>query len=192
MVTLQPIKVNSLSSSIEDSGSISANELLSTIPETLYEGFVYAVFDHIVCLGIMANGVISFKTGETNIEKELDFLQELRIFNESREFRAIRVHHQFRWRIRADVEQKNNKPVNYFDETHQLWGKASAEPKNNWTLLAEKRGTELWFPAKLDAGDKKGIKIRQYLEFSEKSYQFTDERLVCFVDWPKEESEDGK
>ncbi len=181
MECLKPLKVNCRRSKIEH-GTTTQDALFKSIPEKLHDGFVYAVFDHAICIGKSEAGTLSFKqyTGKT-IEENLDFLQEIRIFNEEREFRAVRVDGQFRWRLRMDNDE--GEPTYYLDETHKLWGKAVNVQEDDWTLLKEERGTKLWFPENIKKDGEKGIVIRQYLAFGQNSYCFSDERLIGFVDW---------
>lgn len=178
---MKPLKVNCRRSKIEH-GTTTQDALLKSIPEKLHDGFVYAVFDHTICIGKIEAGIISFKQyTEKTIEEDLDFLQEIRVFNKAREFRAVRVDGQFRWRLRTDID--DGELIYYLDETHKLWGKAVNVQEDDWTLLKEERGTKLWFPENIKKDGEKGIVIRQYLDFGQNSYSFLDERLIGFVDW---------
>jgi CRISPR-associated protein (TIGR03984 family) len=179
---------------------IKADELISRLYLMGFEpAYAYAVLDDAVALGKYEGGVVQL--GLHREVRPLDnarFLQELRIFNDRFEFRAIRVEGEFRCRLRVDGSRQDaENQVFILDEQHKLWGAARKGPDaNGWTLLQSDRGTELYFPGRVPEHGEKGVVVRSYLEFADDPpvsrddeepggnlVRFVDERLVKFVDW---------
>lgn len=161
---------------------------------------VYAVMDHAVTLGVYEAGSIHLGLNRrVQALDSLKYVQELRVFNSSGEFRAIRVDGVFRCRyISDDRDDGDRYAVAVLDETHKLWGAAKqGADHNGWSLLQSNRGTEIYYPDVVQAHGEKGILVRNYIEFREyppassptddaggNLYTFMDERLVKFTDWP--------
>ncbi|SDZ39587.1 CRISPR-associated protein, TIGR03984 family [Evansella caseinilytica] len=177
-------------------GSVSVDGLFELIrKKSLPSGYVYAIMDDSVCLGIYEDEKVTIGRGQEQLIEVLDtaeYILELRIFNTQQEFRAIRTDHEFKWRIRHDNEKDGERFV-CLDEPHKLWGKSKKIGKTNgWSILQEDRGTRLYFPGYIQEFGGKAILLRQYITFHEWSlepqqafhYDFSDERLVAFVDWP--------
>ena len=110
-------------------------------------------------------------------EEQLVGLQELRAFNEKKEFRAVFDGEKFIIRIAAD-----NKYIKYVDEIHKLWGdcdKNAFDSGTGYTTLTEDRGVVVKVPFEVPKGEYAFIKVRNYLAKDE--YRFTDWRFVDFI-----------
>lgn len=178
---MDSLKVRKGSSQTINVETISEEHLLGAIPPDLFEGYVYAVFVDEICLGRYKNSLLHFN--DRNIEDTLHYLQELRVFTKESEFRAMRVGQEFRCRHR--IESEIGDESYYIEETQKIWG-SSITDKHEWSHLREARGASLWVPFKLKKGEKLGLRVRQYLQFDEKSYQYEDERFVDLEKWEEE------
>lgn len=187
-------------------------ELLSKVRENIADSAnVYVILDDAVALGKYKDGHIQIGLNRTvHTLDTCKYLKELRVFNETCEFRAIRVDGTFRCRYRIDGPQENAKQLAILKETHKLWGAArQGEDANGWSLLQSDRGTQLYYPGVVQAHGERGVVVRSYIEFYKHRpaaspdddcggnlYKFVDERLVEFVNWPpesgnKEEASNG-
>ena len=167
---------------------------------------LYAAFDDQVYLGVYRDLGITLGDPFTGgprllVERELEYLQELRVFDETCEVRLIRRAAGC-WRGRAlkDLElQDVNSNRGSFDEIHKLWGKVSTKNVDpDWTLLADSRGSRLLAPLRCirESGkieDGVGMLVRRYLEFGKASegnapLQCVDERCCGLVPFGKGET----
>jgi CRISPR-associated protein (TIGR03984 family) len=179
---------------------VRVGELISRLYLMGFEpAYAYAILDDAVALGRYDSGVVQLGLHrEVHPLDSARYLQELRIFNENFEFRAIRVEEEFRCRLRIDDQrQDETDQVFTLDETHKLWGAArEGADDNGWSLLQSNRGTQLYFPGIVRKHNEKGFVVRSYLEFADyppvardveepggNLVRFVDERLVSFVDW---------
>ncbi len=181
------------------SGTVKNGEdLLSQLQKHMIgEVCLYAVMDHAVVLGLYNGGKIEIglKAGrETKILTELPFpyLQELRVFNQQQEFRAVKLEGNYIWRLRVDGEEGPGfRRLNTLDEVHKLWGAVRKEEDSSdkWSLLSAKRGSGILFPEHIPCHGEKGVCVRNYLYFGKADeenglVQYVDERLLGFMNWP--------
>lgn len=188
-------KVEEKLSQCREKGAVEENELLATLrahmPE---EAWVYAVLDYAVALGRYREKRIELGLGQEKkiVEVPLPYVQELRVFNKTREFFAIRSKGEFHWRLRVDGVGKD---CSVLDETHKIWGRVERETdKGEWSLLRSQRGTALYFPEEIKLHGEKGLLVRNYIAFHDAQQQdgllhFVDERLLAFINWPPQEEE---
>ncbi|MBG9782991.1 type III-D CRISPR-associated protein Csx19 [Shouchella lehensis] len=172
------IKVQTGKSSFEKYDLLSEGDLLQSIPNFGSDTFVYAVFDDQICFGTYKDETINLF--DRGIEETREHLLELRIFSKEKEYRAIRAGQHFRARIIEEHGHGNDS--HYIEETHKVWGKVSSV-KEDWIHLKETRGAQLHVPYWLKKGEQLGLRVRQYIEFSDENYAFVDERFVGFVRW---------
>lgn len=165
-------------------GSLCEEELIGFI-KSFTNSDVYLVTDYAVYLGKIQDNEIKL------IDTELDvqFIQEVRIFNLVEETKMTRMKDRFVWRTRKD-EIKTGKNITYIDEKHKLWGTV-AYTKAGWSHLQEKRGASIAVPGNFKKGQEIGLVFRKYVEFQDWdlateqpfAYEIIDERLVNYVNW---------
>lgn len=179
-------------------GRVEKRDLARMIREQISgEAWVYAVLDQAVALGSYREGRIQIGLGLERkvIELPLDYVQELRVFNHQKELRALRCADSFRWRVREDRETEQGGELWCLDERHKLWGSVRKEEDSGaWSLLSEKRGSAVLFPARLKLHTEMALKVRNYLKFPRADeenglVQFIDERLCGFAPWPDDQKE---
>ncbi|MDD2401841.1 MAG: CRISPR-associated protein Csx19 [Clostridia bacterium] len=188
--------------SYEEVGGAEEGELLEVLHQHIdCKAFVYMVMDHRVALGSYEKGEIQIELGLENkvTDLPLKYVQELRVFEENREFCALRIGGSFKWRLRVDVKEEtpNFRRVSILDEIHKLWGavrKEEEKEKGEWSLLSTKRGNAIYFPGGVKLHGEKGLVVRNYLQFNTADsenglVQFVDERFCEFVDWSNEDGE---
>ena len=194
---MKPLQVKEILS-YKQTGQVEERSLLNTIQGHIKEkAFVYAVMDHAVALGLYGGGGIQIGLGPEKKAADLPlaYVQELRVFNAQKELRALRCADGFRWRVREDqcVEQGGN--IWHLDEKHKLWGSVQKEEDTGeWSLLREKRGSAILFPAKLELQAEKALIVRNYIVFLRAKEEngvvhFIDERLCGFANWPDDKKE---
>ncbi len=153
-------------------------ELQEYISEYFQEkGYAIAYLDYKVLIGKVTEGKLVFYQGETFDPK---FIVKIRIFDTQKELLLWRdSEYEFSARMRIDGEGDNG----YFIEAGQvLWGNPR-EAGDNWTLLKESRGTEIYLPYKLKKPDSKWVKIktRNYIDYNEIGQAgYVDCRFVDF------------
>ena len=169
-------------------------------PSTSY---VYAAFYHGVALGRYENGVFTIRFGKEEMQSNeevryplekfpWEYLQEVRLFDETREVRLRRDGSRFAGRVIQDdlndkvdgsvenIERDTVKdtkkeagndtwkePVYCTDEVQKLWGEVKHSDQG-WCLLESKRGTRIWVPVDFNVSrnDKwLGIRVRKYFSF---------------------------
>lgn len=157
------------------------------------KAYVYAVLDYAVVLGELKDGNIKVGFGLTNKIEDLQlaYVQELRVFNDKSELRAIRSEDIFNCRIRVDEKQETFGAGNkcyVMDENHKLWGSVKKNNSNGWSLLRSKRGSAILYPEILKEHDKIAIQVRNYIEYKEAQEEcglihYVDERFCGFTLW---------
>lgn len=203
--------------SIEKAGQerVSAEDIAKLLlQEEVPSGYIYAVLDYAVAFGWYENGKFQLifpnkknrKLPSAN-ELEWAYLQELRIFETSFEFRAARREDDtFSWRLRQDyatqkeAEPQDVFPCSFMEETCKLWGAMQEKISNEWlgtlewNLLSSARGTKFFVPVKYREGLTVGLKVRNYVEFhvaddlladrseTEKERLLQDSSVIRFVD----------
>ena len=157
------------------------SDKLNTVKEPL---FVLAYFSDSVKVGFYKDKRIHFyEEAEIDTKK----LEEIRIFNEKMELRLVRneIIGDMRTFIGRSIYEKN---ISYFDEDFieqdnfiyderfLVYGRGNKSSNiNNWTMVREDRGGELWLPLE-------GIKwlgVRNYLEYKDE-LKFVGNRLLGF------------
>lgn len=177
-------------------GTTEENKLLEELDKRV-EGQlnVYAVMDHAVALGLYRDGKIQIGLGlERRVaELPLAYVQELRVFNEKQEFRALRKGKEFLWRLRIDeTPMPGGEKVLILREKHKLWGSVKEkEDTGEWSLLREKRGSALLFPGRVELHGEKGVLVRNYIALGKSGDRkelvyYVDERLCGFENWEEE------
>lgn len=183
-------------SSTSETGRVAEGNLLAEMALRFPgPGTAYAILDYAVALGVLDEGGLRLGLGLERkvISPEVRYLQELRVFDEDREFRAIRVQDGFRWRLRTDGQGDN---ASVLEETQKLWGSAAEDRATealpgDWTLLRARRGSAILFPAQVPVHGEKGLIVRHYLDFGQTTaglqggslYRYSDERLAGLTDW---------
>ena len=152
-------------------------------------GFVVAYMDFKVFIGKYSNQRCIFAGNETIDEKNLKYLQRLRVFNDRQEVLIWRTEDNgengssFKGRMRIDREGKENPIV---DVNQVLWGTRAKSFDNGFTLLSEDRGTELILPFNnLESVDDKEnrvfLKTRNYIGYNDIGQAtYVDTRFVGF------------
>jgi CRISPR-associated protein (TIGR03984 family) len=142
------------------------------------EAYIVAYLDYKVLIGKANGGKFKFYEGETFDPK---FLQKMRIFNEKQELSLWRQsENTFSARRRIDDVGKDE----YCVEANQLLlGNKLEQIDNNWILLKEARGTEIYIPYKLKDADSNRIRIktRNYIDYNEIGQEgYVDCRFLAF------------
>ena len=194
---MKPLQVKEILSH-EQTGLVEERSLLNTIQGHIKENaFVYAVMDHAVALGLYGGGGIQIGLGSEKKPADLPlaYLQELRVFNAQKELRVLRSADGFRWRVREDQGPEQGGNIWHLDEKHKLWGSVQKEEDTGeWSLLREKRGSTILFPAKLELHAEKALIVRNYIAFLRAEEEdglvhFIDERLCGFTNWLDDKKE---
>ncbi|MFD0586462.1 CRISPR-associated protein Csx19 [Paenibacillus sp. GCM10027627] len=172
--------------------------------ESFEEAYVYAMMDHTVAFGwCRGTDIILVVDGLPVILDSLLYVQELRLFGEFGEFKAVRTGDTFCSRILEEENSEIEKTYMVYQETHKLWGSVDQGASKNvpgWCKLSSARGTCLYVPETAKEASSKGLIIRSYIEFNRQPpgiyetdfldaslYRFIDERFVKFVDWHERE-----
>lgn len=189
-----------------------------------FPSYVYAVFYHGVALGRYENGVFTIRFGKEEMQSNeevrypleefpWEYLQEVRLFDKTREVRLRRDGSRFVGRVIkdeiADKRSVSDEPVYCTDEVQKLWGEVKLSDQG-WCLLESKRGTRIWVPVDLNVSrnDKwLGIRVRKYFSFPDliqelgfcnggdnnsefdgikEMVHYQDERFVELCWWPQE------
>lgn len=169
--------------------------------------YAYVVMDYAVEFGKYENGQVFLGTNRSLLTMDhLKYVQELRLFHEQGEFKAVRSGDQFRCRYRWDEQSEHNEkmaPLTILDEIHKLWGSVKKNDSlQEGTRLQSNRGTDLYLPIPLGSAKENGIVVRSYIQINRQQpiglddtyskasnlYRFIDERFVRFVDWREGES----
>lgn len=167
------------------------NELYRIIRKYfLGSAYVYVVLDFGVVLGKYEAGNICVGFGD---EKRIGTLpveavRELRIFDASGEFKAVRKGMDFAIRVCMD-EAGSQKPL-CKNEVQKIWGRVKQKVGiPGWSLLESERGSRILFPEEAELNAEKGLVVRKYIDIPEdrdgkkELFQFSDERLCGFRDW---------
>lgn len=177
-------------------GERQAGELYKEIAECFpCNAYVYAVLESAVVLGeyqkgsIQAGYPVQMKVEPLSLEKVL----ELRVFNEEKEWKAVRKKNAFVMCICCD----DSKNEHYKDEVQKLWGSVKRDVGiPGWCLLESDRGTRILFPGEAKLHTEIGLKIRKYYTIGqdEKSglFQFEEERMYGFTEWNAKTAEPGR
>lgn len=136
---------------------MSMQEAVSLAAEKFPErAYLYAVLDDSVGFGLYENGHFCIGKGKETVPGALDwnYLQELRIFNRSRELRLICSEGEWYGRVREFMPGKlTRQEVREYriEECQKLWGKINRrEGIPGWTCLESERGTRLQIPVNMD------------------------------------------
>jgi CRISPR-associated protein (TIGR03984 family) len=110
---------------------------------------------------------------------------EVRAFSQNEELHIIEINGEYTGRIITDDA---GDCVEIVDEEHLLWGNKTKKD-GDYTILSEDRGTELRLPLEVKTGQRAFIKVRNYLNPEEDTFEFNDWRMVDF--FAKEAKEYG-
>ena len=161
-------------------------ELLDDIKKYITKGAsVVAYLDNEVLVGTYSDGNFKFYNNKTI---SLEFIQQIRIFNENEELFLWRSNGKLKGRKRIDVEGDETDVI---DANQVLFGTAIEKLDGDYACLSEKRGMEIVLP---DNGyivdDKKervAIKTRNYISYTDNwQATYTDVRFVKFIQLPEE------
>lgn len=158
------------------------NSIINFIQEHFKnDGFIVAWKYYEVLLGYFRQGKCVFYDSDRLIED--NFLQKLRVFNESKEIYVWRNSNNFYARIRDDSEGIETYVV---DACQVIWGTQS-NCEGEFTKLSEERGIELYIPVKNANVDNKNkrlfIKTRNYIGFTPNEIAtYIDCRFLGFTD----------
>ncbi|WP_341299984.1 CRISPR-associated protein Csx19 [Lysinibacillus sp. FSL H8-0500] len=163
-----------------DTGRIPQEELLSFICAQK-NGDIYIMADDAVYFGQLDNGKIKLYN---DAQFEESYVQEVRVFDESKELKLIRRNSEFLWRTRKDSQGNG---MIYFDDTHKLWGRV-AKSDGKWSVLQEGRGMKIAIPREFKEKEHVVLVFRKYLAFQDWDltieqpfcYSIVDERLVKY------------
>lgn len=169
-----------------ETGHVSQQELLSLIRKEK-QGDIYVMADNEIYFGKLVSGEIKLYNGK---QMEAAYIQEVRVFGETKELKITRVNDNFIWRLRKD--SIGNDTI-YFDDTHKLWGKVVSYD-GEWSVLKENRGTKLVIPKVFKEKEDIVLVFRKYVAFQEWDlatnqpfrYAVVDERLVEFQEMKEE------
>ncbi|MCI6465070.1 MAG: CRISPR-associated protein Csx19 [Faecalicatena sp.] len=161
--------------------------------------WLYVVLDFAVGFGIYENGsfMIRLDHYEKPVPLDWEYLQELRIFNETGELRLTPFEGRWIGRYRGSNifnEKKVLQSNEYcIDEQQKIWGRVK-DTSGLWSLLASERGTRIWVPEKEEAREW-AVCLRKFMrmpniEDKELVYQ-TDIRMVGFCPWGQEHGKAG-
>jgi len=171
--------------------------------ESVGATWTYAVMDHAVAFGWCRDGdIVLVVDGCPAALDSLRYVQELRLFGEAGEFKAVRTGETFCCRVLEEDESANGVKYTVYEETHKLWGTVDTSGRHGrrnvpgWCMLSSDRGTCLYVPEPAGKVKSRGLLVRSYIEFSQQRpaanetddvdsslYRFVDERFVRFVDW---------
>lgn len=169
--------------------------------------FAYAVLDYAVAFGKYEEGELYIGIGAEKRPASLnwEFLQELRIFDEEKELKLVKVNGSWTGRFRNDAEEVLKQDC-VLDQKQKLWGhivKESGIP--GWSILRSERGTVIQIPVEFDKNigesQEAGLLVRRYIKYppafeeQEKEVQKglgyqEDVRLAGFALWGAEEGEE--
>jgi len=130
------------------------------------KAWAYAVMYHGVGIGLWCPDKQDL-IFHPNVEFDWEDVTELRVFDEEKELRFVRNEN-------GELKERNSADIKY-DEVrcaeYLMYG-TDASPEDEWTILTEDRGGELYFPTKLKdlkLGSEKvmWLGIRNYLRFTE-------------------------
>lgn len=127
-------------------------------------GWVVAYLDYKVLVGRFENRLFSFFRGEIFEPK---FMQKIRVFNDERELFIWRQGHDYKARLRVDGEGEKEECV----EARQIiWGTEILCKEDGWTVITEKRGTEIALPLPdLEVGEENNrravLVTRNYIDY---------------------------
>lgn len=165
--------------------------------------YAYAMLDHAIAFGRWISGALVLGLGNSTTSLEtLRHVQELRLFHQSGEFKAVRVREKFRCRYRTDESNvTGGTKLRTMDEEHKLWGACRrGADDTGWSVLESNRGTRLYIPFALNKHEEAAVVVRHYIQLNRikpgtgnalqsdefvSPFQFVDERLVTFVKWKK-------
>lgn len=132
--------------------------------------------DYAVCVGLI-------QAGRLQVQETLDpqFLQELRLFGATGEWRLWRTGDDFSARRRLDG---GGEPLDILDDDQSLWGTAAAALDTAWTDVSEARGIRYALPvAVTDADLPLRLQVRHYLAYDAAGMVgVADSRLVAIAD----------
>ncbi|MFW6172253.1 MAG: CRISPR-associated protein Csx19 [Elusimicrobiota bacterium] len=143
--------------------------------------------DYKVLIGIFRNSEFVFPDDHYKGDFDLKYLLKLRIFNEKEELMVWKIGNGFGNRYRLDSHGTGQEAV----ESYQvLFGTKSNDYGNGFTLLKEKRGTEVIVPGEIEVNDNKKrvfLKTRNYIDYHEETRQasYKDCRFMGFYDHEK-------
>lgn len=157
----------------------SINEPSKLIGEKIKnESDVVAYLDYKVLFGTYKDGILYFYNNEKIEDK---FIQKIRLFNDKEELFIWRTSDGFNGRIRMDEGGLESEVV---DAEQILFGTKS-DDLGDFTVLTEKRGTEIILPGNYHVDENKkrvAIKTRNYVEYNEVNQAtYTDCRFISFV-----------
>ena len=127
-------------------------------------GWVVVYLDYKVLVGRYEDRRLSFFRGEVF---DLKFLQKIRVFNDERELFIWRQGYDYKARLRVDDEGEKEECV----EVRQIiWGTGIFCKEDGWTVITEKRGTEIALPLSgLEVGEennKRAVLVtRNYIDY---------------------------
>ncbi len=171
-------------------------DILMNVPDN---GWFIAYLFHRVVIGRIRNGKFEYYQDVKNLnDVTLSNLQKLRVFNKDTELFVWRTNlGGYKARLRND---NNGVEQGTVDAWQVLFGtEANPTNDNNYSVLTEKRGTEIILPLsdlgikESEINDKKGrlcVHARSYIGFIEDTGQATyeDVRFVEFVKYQEEKS----
>lgn len=163
-------------------------------------GYFIAYLDYAVLVGCWEFNccyIFNLKVAP-GLSLDFDFLQKIRLFNESSELLLIRNSpDKYSGRLRIDNNQENEpqrKKIDVIDCSQIIFG-TKAELFDgtgcNWVRLTEERGTEIILPSPIlnsrnisDLGKNYlvALKVRNYVDYHKESHQafYSDHRIINF------------
>lgn len=144
------------------------------------DGLVIAYLDYKVIIRKFLNGKIVLMDNEETFNPE--FIQKLRLFNETKELFIWRTEGKWKARLRIDGDGEE---VNVIEANQVLFGTTGIHG-NGYTILTEDRGTEIILPFEITGIDTKKnrvkIKTRNYIGYNELGQAgYVDTRFVKFT-----------
>ncbi|NLU11096.1 MAG: TIGR03984 family CRISPR-associated protein [Tepidanaerobacter acetatoxydans] len=161
-------------------------DLQKNINENFKEkSYAVVYLDYKVLIGKINEKNLKFYNDEVFDPK---FIVKMRVFNEEKELLLWRQdEYKFEGRMRLDNEGDN---IQYFVEVDQvLWGNPKSI-NNEWTVLKEARGTEIYIPylykPEYSSSKRLAIRTRNYVGYNEIGQAgYTDCRFVSFCEGGK-------
>ncbi len=176
-------KIENIITSMETEVSIQIhnNERLLILISEKFDsnGLFIATLDHIVIFGKYINSEIKLFNNK-NID--IEYLQNIRIFNENQELYLWRTNNGFNSRFRSDMYGEETEIIDTYQKL--IGSDCTKFNTTGFTRLYEpRRGREIIIPVIKFDKLPLFIKIRNYIDYNKfQQAEFVDSRLVCFTD----------